>query len=86
MVQALFPALGMQRQKLKQMELCELEPILVYRGSFRTTRATQGNPMGVREKECLLLLIDISTLANISSETTQGPFTEVLDIYNVFLV
>ena len=34
---------GLRRQR--QVDLCESEASLVYRGSSRTARATQGNPV-----------------------------------------
>ena len=37
----LIPAPGRQRQA----DLCEFEASLAYRVSFRTARATQGNPV-----------------------------------------
>ena len=42
----LIPVLERQRQR--QMNLCEFEASLVYRGSSRTARATQRNPFSKR--------------------------------------
>jgi hypothetical protein len=44
----LIPALRRQRQK--QVDLCEFETSLVYRGSSRTAKATQRNPVLKNQK------------------------------------